>query len=453
MIEKIEIAIDVMKLFRKHDCDTYLVGGSVRDLLLDRPIKDIDLATDCKPDQVELIALANNIQFVPTGVQHGTVTIIYKDIPIEITTFRVDIKCYGRKADVQFVCTLEQDLSRRDFTINAIAMDIEGNIIDPFQGKEDLIDGIIRTVGDPDRRFEEDKLRIMRAIRFSTVLDFDIDINTFNAIKRTNLIGISNERIRDELIKILQSPNRFKGIILLDKSNILDQILPEVTALKGVLQEERYHPEKDTFIHTMLAIQALPPNASLEVSLSTLLHDIGKPATREVVDTEIHFYGHELIGAEMAEGILYRLKFPKYVIDRVKILVAEHMRIHEFAKMRKAKKIRLIQEPYFNQLLELLKADITGSSAIRDIPEDMSTLNAIYEFIIEYEEELKKKPTIVKKERLITGFDIINLGIKPGKMIGDILEAIEDEILEDNITTREEALEYAKYVVSQIGQS
>ncbi len=466
---KIDIALEVMELFNRYDCDTYLVGGSIRNLLLNIPtipIKDIDLATDCYPDDVQLIAKSNNIHFIPTGLEHGTVTIIYKDNPIEITTFRIDKKCLGRKAEVQFGCTLEQDLSRRDFTINAMAMDINGNIIDPFNGKLDLENRLVKAVGNPDQRFEEDQLRALRAIRFATVLDFYIDPDTFNSIKKVLLTKVSNERIRDELSKILTSPNRPRGLNLLDESHLLEQILPEVSNLKGISQDERYHPEKDTFIHTLLAVQALPPDASLALVLATLLHDVGKPATRTITpvtpvisitsnidkDTgsKIHFYDHESVGAEIAEKALRRLIFLADTIDEVKWLISNHMRIHEFPNMRKSKQMRLVQEPYFPNLLELARADIMGSSALKGTYEDLGTLDYIENFIIKNEEEIKKTNTLITKERLITGFDIINMGINPkkqGKLIGKIIETIEDEILEGKIKTREDALERAHELV------
>ena len=456
MADKIDIALEAMELFRRHVCDIYLVGGSIRDLLLNRPIKDIDLATDCYPDEVQLIAEANDIPFIPTGLEHGTATIIYKDNQIEVTTFRIDKNCLGRKAEVQFGCTLEQDLSRRDFTINSIAMDINGNITDPFNGKSDLVDRLVRAVGDPDKRFEEDQLRALRAIRFATVLDFYIDPKTFESIKKVKLTKVSNERIRDELSKILTSPNRSRGLALLDESNLLIQILPEVSNLKGISQDERNHPEKDTFVHTMLAIQSLQPDASLELILSTLLHDIGKPATRTLTeDNKIHFYSHEDVGTEISERILRRLKFPTEVIDEVKWLVSNHMRIHEFPNMRKAKQIRLVQDPYFDNLLKLLRADIMGSSALKGKDADLDILNNIDNFIIENEEQIKRVQTLITTERLITGFDIIDMGINPkkqGKLIGKIIEMIEDDILEGKIQTREDALSKALELVIEYNQ-
>lgn len=463
MTDKIGIALEAMTLFKKHLCDTYLVGGSIRNLLLNIPIKDIDLAISCSPDEVRLIAESNNIPYIPTGIEHGTSTIIYKDIPIEITTFRIDKVCYGRKADVQFVCTIEEDLSRRDFTVNAMAMDINGNIIDPFNGKEDLANRIIKAVGDPDKRFEEDQHRANRAIRIATDLDFYIDQKTFDSIKRVKLTKVSNERIRDELSKILISSNRVRGLTLLDESNLLIQILPEISNLKGVTQDERYHPEKDTFVHTILAIKSLPKDSSLELVLATLLHDVGKPATRTVEyndnntnNMEIHFYSHEDVGAEIAERILKRLKFPSYTVDEVKWLVANHMRIHNFPEMRKSKQIRLVQEPYFNNLLKLLRADIMGSSAINGTPANMDILYYIENFIIENEEQIKKTQILITKERLITGFDIIDLGVNPkkhGKLIGMILDTIDDDILEEKIKTRDEALKSAKGLIERLKES
>lgn len=450
MVDKISLALEVMELFRRYSCNTYLVGGSIRNMLLNIPIKDVDLATDCYPDRIQAIAKSNNLPYIPTGIEHGTSTIIYKDNPIEITTFRIDKQCYGRKADVQFVCTIEEDLSRRDFTINAMAMDINGNIIDPFNGKEDLINRLIRAVGDPDKRFEEDQLRALRAIRFATVLDFYIDPDTFNSIKKVKLTKVSNERIRDELSKILQSPNRSRGLSLLDESGLLYQILPEVSNLKEVSQDERYHPEKDAFVHTMIAVQSLPKDAPLELVLATLLHDTGKLSTRTVDDKGIHFYEHEFVSAEIAERALRRLKFTSDTIDEVKWLVANHMRTHEFPNMRKAKQIRLVQEPYFPNLLGLVIADVMGSAALRGTTEDLSLLTYIENFITEHEDEIKKTKILITEERLITGFDIINMGINPkkqGKLIGKILEIVDDEIIEGNIKTREEALAKALELV------
>jgi len=457
MADRIEIALEVMELFIQHGCDIYLVGGSVRDMLLNWPIKDIDLTTNCTPEKVELISKSNNIPFIPTGLEHGTGTIIYKDEQIQITTFRIDKICHGRKADVEFGCTLEQDLSRRDFTINSMAMDINGNIIDPFNGKEDLIKRLVRAVGDPDKRNEEDQLRAMRGIRFATVYDFYIEKETFKSIQKVKLTKVSQERIRDELSQILESPNRLRGLTLLDKSNLLIQILPEISNLKGVSQDERYHPEKDTFIHTMLAVKALPKDASLELVLATLLHDVGKPATRTTKSTshgdEIHFYSHEEEGAKIAESVLRRLLFELDTIREVKWLVANHMRIHEFPNMRKAKQIRLVQEPYFTNLFELLKADIGGSAALKGTPEDLSILDYIENFIVDNEEQIKRAKVLITEERLITGFDIIKMGITPkkqGKLIGKIMEIVEDEIIEKRIKTREEALARATELVSEM---
>ncbi len=447
MTDKINLALEAMELFRKHLCDVYLVGGSIRNLLLNIPIKDIDLAIDCHPDEVQLIAEANNLPYIPTGIEHGTSTIIYKETPIEITTFRIDKVCYGRRSDIQFLCTIQEDLSFRDFTINAMAMNINGNIIDPFNGKEDLANKIVRAVGDPTKRLEEDKHRANRAIRIATDLDFYIDADTFNAIKKVKLTKVSYDRIRDELSLILKSPNRARGLALLDESNLLIQILPEISNLKGVLQDEIHHPEKDTYVHTILAIQSLPPNAPLELCLATLFHDVGKPATRteEIKNNkiEIHFYNHEDVGAEIAERILRRLRFPVYTIDEVKWLIKNHMRTHFFPEMKKSKQIRLVQEPYFDNLLELLRADIMGSSETLGISPNLEILQYIGNFIIENEEQIKRTQLLITKGRLITGFDIIEMGVNPkkqGKLIGQVLEYIDDEILEGNINDREQAL-------------
>ena len=252
-MNKINIAFELINLFYDSNYDAYLVGGSVRDILMGREIKDIDITTNATPQQIIQFCNTNNLKYIETGIQHGTITIIFNDILIEVTTFRVDKNCDGRHCNVEFVKTLEEDLSRRDFTMNAIAINKDGQLIDPFNGIKDIENKIIRTVGDASTRFEEDKLRALRAVRFVTTLNFIIENNTYIAVKNTNLGSISKERIRDEFIKIFLSNNRFNGIGTLHYTGLLNQILPEVSLLEGVEQDEFHHPEKDVFVHTMLA--------------------------------------------------------------------------------------------------------------------------------------------------------------------------------------------------------
>ena len=449
-MNKINIAYELINLFSDSNYNAYLVGGSVRDNLMDREIKDVDITTNATPQQIIQFAIQNNSKYIETGITHGTVTIIYKDIPIEVTTFRVDKDCDGRHCTVEFVKTLEEDLSRRDFTMNAIAINKDGQLIDPFNGIKDIENKIIRTVGDAFTRFEEDKLRTLRAIRFATILDFVIEDGTYNAIKHVSLESISKERIRDELIKILLSTNRIKGITTLDEINLLNQILPEVVLLKGVVQDEIHHPEKDVFVHTMLSLDSISDdnNVSLELVLSILLHDIGKPLTRDFISSdEIHFYGHDKVGAEIAESILTRLKFPSKTIDKVKLLVENHMRIHLFDEMKKSKKVKLIEHEYFHDLLKLMIADINGSSGIDEFNPDYTIVDIIGKFVEDYRKEVENRPAL--QQKLINGYDIMNLGVSPkeGIKIGQILEKVDDAIIEGIVNTKDEALKFAKGMI------
>lgn len=451
-MNKIDEAFELINLFHNNNHKAYLVGGSVRDLLMEKPIKDIDITTNATPLQIIECSIENNLKYIETGIKHGTDTILYKDVPMEVTTFRVDKKCDGRHCEVEFVKSLEEDLLRRDFTINAIAMNMQRDNIDLFNGLQDIQNKIIRAVGNPTLRFEEDKLRALRAIRFSTTLDFTIEDDTYLAIKNVSLYDISAERIRDELIKILLSSNRLEGIFVLDNTNLLNQILPEVSILKGVNQDKTNHPEKDVFVHTILSLDSLSnnydENISLELVLSILLHDIGKPLTRRFVsENEIHFYEHEKVGAEITGSILRRLKFSSYTIDKVTWLVANHMRIHHFNEMKKSKKVTLIEHEYFSDLVELLIADINGSCGINGTVEDFGIIFDINNFVKEYTKEKENRPAL--RQKLIDGYDVMNLGVSPkeGIKIGQILEKVNDAVIEGIINNKGEALNFVKKLI------
>lgn len=411
----------VFKTLQSAGFECFLVGGAVRDLILNKTPHDYDFATNAHPEQV--MKLFDKV--IPTGLSHGTVTVILENKSFEITTYRIDTNCDGRHCKVVFSDNLKDDLSRRDFRINAMAMDSNMNLIDLFGGKEDIEQGWIETVGHPKLRFEEDKLRILRGVRFATVLDFKIKKQVFEEIKKQTLSGISNERIRDEFIKIIMSDYNVRGIKLLDKTGLLNEILPEMEAMKNLKAgNQEHHPEKDTYEHTLIALKSLPKLASLELRLATLLHDIGKPPTWD----DYHFKGHEAVGSIMAKEILKRLKFPSNIISNVSWLVANHMRIHRFDELRNAKKIRLIQAPLFYDLLELLKADIMVKSTYPDE-------------IVEYINNTEIKETV---ERLITGHDVMDAGIPPSPKISEILSEVENLQLEGVINTREDALTYIR---------
>ncbi len=447
LTDKIEEAYKLLTLFDSNNYEAYIVGGASRNCLRGLPsiyINDIDITTSATPEQIIALANTNNINWFRegrNGENYGTVTLLYNNIPMQITPFRSDKNYDGRHCDCEFVKTLKEDLKRRDFTINAIALDKDGYPIDYFCGIADLTRRRVKSIEDPEITYQRDELRAMRAIRLATTTGFEIEESTYSALKNVKLSKLSKERIHDELIEILESPNRYRGIILLDETGLLAQIVPEIEALKGINQDERFHPEKDVFVHIMLAVKNLPINSSLELVLATLFHDIAKPiVVKASHDGLIHFYEHELYGSVLTEEILYRLKFKVTTIKKVKWLIENHMRIHHFSEMRKSKKIQLITNEYFNDLIELLRADILGSSGLNKRIEDLSEIRNIIEFTYEYKEELEERPVL--KEKLVNGYDVINVGVSPkqGILIGQILEKINDEIIDGTINNREEAL-------------
>lgn len=421
------ILMTILEIFEKSGFEAYIVGGAVRDIIMGKPPYDYDVCTDATPEQIIEVADINNIHWIPTGIDHGTITLLYNNQEFQVTTYRKDINCNGRHAVVEWSTSLFDDLSRRDFTINAMAMNKENVLFDPFNGENDIKNKIIQTVGNPQKRFDEDKLRALRAIRFATTLSFKIEYNTWLEILKTDISNISQERIRDEFIKIIMSPNRVNGLKLLDNSKLLKQFIPEFEAMKNIKAGDNdHHPEKDVWTHTIAALSKLKKGASLELILGTLFHDIGKPVTWD----SYRFHGHNDIGAEMTETILRRMKFSIDTIDKVKWLVKNHMRIHIFNEMRTAKKIRLIQHPLFSELIKLLTADIMNK--------DYKILDDIQKFKSAQWHKNKLKPP----EKFIDGYDILAIGILPGPRIAEIRTEVEDLILEGSITNREQALLY-----------
>lgn len=442
----------IFKILTDNNYEVYIAGGAVRDIVMGIEPHDYDFTTSALPNEITDIFTAQGYKVIPTGIDHGTVTVLIDDIPFEITTYRVDARCDGRHCEVQFVRSLEEDIKRRDFTINALAMDKDNNIIDLVNGLEDIKNKIIRTVGDPEQRFTEDYLRILRAIRFSTKLNFNIHPNTYRAILKLypNLSKISRERIRDEFTKIIQSSNRVKGLTTLYDTGIIDLIIPNFSELAYIAQPVEFHPEGDVLVHTMLAMSYIEENDSLELILATLLHDIGKPDAYawDIEKQRITFKGHETISAEKSKTILQDLKYDNDTIDRVYYLVLNHMVFHkdDITKLRKStiKKLLLIKvdekyvpNPLFDDLVKLYKYDVLASD------KNLANYFNLLRRIGEIREELKKEPPV----RLITGYDIMDLGVKPGPIISEIMSKVEDAQLEGIIKTREDALKYLKDLV------
>jgi poly(A) polymerase len=406
-----------------------LVGGCVRDLVLHRDPEDYDIATDARPDQ--LLELFPKSQLV--GAQFGVILVD----GIEIATFRSDHSYDdGRHpASVTFERDAQQDVLRRDFTINALLLDplnMESPPVDYVGGLEDLRLGIIRAIGDPARRFDEDHLRMLRAIRFAARFGFQIEPATMAAIQELHarIARVSPERVRDELVRILTEGAARRGFELLDESGLLADILPEIAAMKGVQQPPQFHPEGDVWTHTLIMLEGLESPAP-ELALGVLLHDVGKPGTFRIAD-RIRFDGHVELGEKIAREILGRFRFSNAQIDQVVALVANHMRFKHVHEMRESTLKRMLRLDRFEEHLELHRLDCQSSHGNLDN----------YQFAKEKFEQ--SPPEILRPARLLTGSDLIQAGYRPGPDFARMLEAAEDAQLESRIHTKEQALDLVK---------
>jgi len=415
----------------------YFAGGCVRDKLLGHQPKDYDIATSATPAEVlKLFPGANEV-----GAHFGVVIAKHAGHHVEIATFRTDGSYKdGRRPDSVTFSTPEEDAKRRDFTINGLFENPEtGEVIDHVGGLPDLKAGVVRAIGNPTDRFQEDALRLLRAIRFSTTLDFPIESATLDAIKdNAHLLDkLPPERIRDEFSKTIIHPNRRRGIELLVDSGLIGHFLPEVLPLIGCEQPPEWHPEGDVYTHTRIMLEMLEKDASLTLCLATLLHDIAKPPT-QTFDEEagrIRFNGHESLGAEMTETILSRLKYPNAVIRDATHMVSRHMQFMNVQQMRKAKLKRFMSEPTFSQEMELHRVDCGSSNGFTDN----------YDFLNAKAEEFASEPLI--PEPLVTGKDLIGMGMKPGPRFKEILDELQTEQLEGRIATREDGLEFVSKLV------
>lgn len=407
----------------------YFVGGYVRDHLLGRDAKDIDITTSATPeDVVELFPSAERI-----GAHFGVVLVKGEEGGgVEVATFRLD----GAYADgrhpssVAYTTDVKEDLRRRDFTVNALVMDVNGVTFDFVGGFYDIEHRRIRAVGDATARFAEDALRMLRAVRFACQLDFTIEEGTLEGIRRNadRIRQISAERIQQELTRILTSGRAAEGIRLLERTGLLVHILPEVCDLIGVRQNPVHHPEGDVYTHTLSLLRKLDKGCSVTLALAALLHDIGKPATYGEKDGQPTFYGHEEAGAQMVGPILSRLKYPTEVIEIVREHVAQHMRFRVVQEMRRSKLYRFLRQPHFAELLALHRLDASSGSG--------NLANA--EFV---EQVLGAVPVEkIAPPRLVTGDDLIAFGLKPGPHFRELLDAVETEQLEGGVEDREQAL-------------
>ena len=426
-----ELAHSICETLRRHGHQALLCGGCVRDLLLGREPADYDVTTDATPEQV----MALFPESVGVGAQFGVVRIPRDGLQVEVATFRADVGYSdGRHPDaVVYSRAPSEDVQRRDFTINGLLMRPEtGEVLDFVGGQGDLKAGVIRAIGEPDRRFTEDKLRLLRAVRFAARFGFTIEPATFEAIRRRapEVTTVSAERVREELTKLLTEGAARQGFELLDRTGLLSSILPEIAAMKGVEQPPEYHPEGDVWIHTGMMIERLPAGCPATLAWGVLLHDVGKPPSfRPVSETgdRIRFDGHVEVGVRMTEQICRRFRFSGEDTEQIVALVANHMRFKDVEQMRPATLKRFLRLPRFEEHLELHRLDCLSSHRRLDIYESLQRI-------------LRETPAEqIRPARLLTGNDIARMGYVPGPVFSEILRSLEDAQLEGQIKTREEA--------------
>jgi poly(A) polymerase len=429
-----ELANEICETLRRNGYQALLVGGCVRDLLLRREPADYDVATDATPDQV--VGLFPDS--IAVGAQFGVILVPRNALKVEVATFRSDVGYSdGRHPDrVVYAKTAQEDVGRRDFTINGLLMRHDtGEVLDYIGGQEDLKAGIIRAIGEPDRRFAEDKLRMMRAVRFAARFGFAIEAGTFCAIHRhaKEIHQVSLERVREELTKMLTEGAARRAFELLDESGLLEQVLPEIAAMKGVPQPPQFHPEGDVWIHTRMMLEQLPKDASPTLAWGVLVHDVGKPPTfQSAAETgdRIRFNHHVDLGMRVAEAICRRLRFSNEDTEQIVALVANHMRFSAVEGMKKATLKRFVRMPRFEEHIVLHRLDCVSSHGNLDS----------YEFVQRFLAETP--PEQVRPARLLGGDDLLEMGYRPGPQFTHILRAVEDSQLEGLIRTTEEAREY-----------
>jgi putative nucleotidyltransferase with HDIG domain len=430
------LANSICDTLQHNGYQSLLVGGCVRDLLLGREPADYDVTTDATPERVmELFP-----ESLAVGAQFGVVLVPRDGFKVEVATFRSDAGYSdGRHPDgVVFSKTPEEDVQRRDFTINGLLMRHDtGEILDFVEGQADLKAGVIRAIGEADRRFAEDKLRMLRAVRFAARFEFEIEHKTFAAIRRHAgaVTDVSRERLRDELTKLLTEGAARRGFELLERSWLLSMVLPEIAAMKGVPQPPQFHPEGDVWMHTLLMIEGLPAGTSPTLAWGVLLHDVGKPPTfRPASETgdRIRFDHHVDVGVRMAEAICRRYRFSNEETEQIVRLVANHMRFMDVDRMRTSTLKRFVRLPHFEEHLELHRLDCLSSHRHLD------SYGVVQRFLAETPAEQ------VRPQRVLTGTDLSEMGYIPGPLFSEILRAVEDAQLEGQIASKQEAEQFVR---------
>lgn len=429
--ESAKTAYRIAKKLHEKGHTAYFAGGCVRDFLRGEDPKDYDIATTASPDEIEGLFPRT----LPIGKQFGVVLVVEEGETYEVATFRSEgpYKDGRHPSEVRFTSP-EEDARRRDFTVNGLFYDPIGRqVIDYVQGKDDISRCLIRAIGNPQSRFEEDRLRLLRAVRFAANLNYTIEDKTWVEVKdlAQKIHAVSAERIRDELVKTFTRPGAGRGLELLSESGLLKEILPEVEKMRGVEQPPEFHPEGDVFIHTRMLLDRLDQPSAI-LAFAALLHDVGKPPTFQVREGRIRFYEHSRVGAMMCEEILRRLRFSNEEIRAIVACVDNHMKFANVQEMREGKLKRFMSTDTFPTELELHRIDCLSSHGLLDN----------YHFLIKRGEEFSAE--VLKPVRLLNGEDLIGLGMNPGPGMKPILEEAYELQLENKIRMKEEALEWAK---------
>ncbi len=427
-------AADIVRRLQAAGFSAFWVGGCVRDFLLGREPGDYDIATSALPDQIERLFQRT----IPVGRKFGVMVVLEDHQQFQVATFRAEADYQdGRHPEQVSFGDAMADARRRDFTINGLFYDpVQPRLHDWVGGEADLRARIIRTIDSPTERFAEDHLRLLRAVRFAAQLDFQLEAGTLAALKAhaPKIATVSAERIRDELQKLFRPPYAARGLELLRESGLLEHVLPEIAATITCEQSPDYHPEGSVFNHLGLMLRHMPLDAVPSLPWAVLLHDVAKPVTAssDPATGSIHFYGHEKIGAEMAETLLERLRFPRKQIEEIVQAVRCHMQFKDAPQMRKSTLRRLLLRPTFPLEIELHRLDCLGSHGRLDV----------YDFLLQQAKELGEQPQI--RPPLLKGEDLIALGMQPGPAMGALLAEIRELQLQDELKTPDEARDWAR---------
>ena len=432
MDAKERVASDVVRRLQAAGHETYFAGGCVRDRLLGRTPGDYDVATAAPPDVVRKLFRRT----VGVGAAFGVILVMEGDFQFDVATFRSDDAYVdGRRPSAVHFASAARDAERRDFTVNALFFDPStGRVIDFVGGERDLRAGVIRAIGDADARIREDRLRMLRAVRFAARFGWEIEPATRDAIRTSaaSVTDMAAERIGDEIVKMLTEGSAKRSFDLLDETGLLPVVLPEVAAMHGIAQSPDHHPEGDVWMHTLLLLDQLPPGAPETLALGCLLHDVAKPLTaarRE--DGRITFYGHPERGADMAVGIVQRLKRSRETWERVDYLVRHHLRLVQAPEMRLSTLKRMLAEDGFDELLRLARIDALASSGN-------------VEFVLYCERRREELRADVRPPRLLGGHDVMALGVPAGPRVGELLRGLETAQLEGELSSREDAIAWVR---------